>query len=222
MSTPSKKLKPKQLEGFLQHLKNTAHLNADLEQYRTPPHIAAHVLWTVESHYGGIAHTSILDLGCGNGILSIGCALLGAKKVIGLDVDHAAVETAQRNLDILRDEYVYEGDTDISFQIQDVKDLTCESFRGVRFDSVIMNPPFGTKTQLNIDTIFVQKALLFAGNVYSFHKKSTRSYWLRKQKEWNVEIECLQTLSFNIEKCYKFHTERSRDIEVDFLRIVRV
>eukprot|EP00731_Ephydatia_muelleri_P001102 Em0001g1102a len=215
-----KTLKPKQLEGFLQRIENTSLLNADLEQYRTPPHIAAHFLWKVESHYGGIAHTSILDLGCGNGILSIGCALLRAKKVVGLDIDHAAVVTAQQNVDSLRVEY--ELDTDISFQIQDVKDLTCESFRGAHFDSVIMNPPFGTKTQLNIDTIFVQKALLFAGNVYSFHKKSTRSYWLRKQKEWNVEIECLETVSFNIEKCYKFHKDRSRDIEVDFLRIVRV
>lgn len=210
-------IKPKQLEGFLQHLETTAALSADLEQYRTPPHIAAHILWRVESHYGGIANKSVLDLGCGNGILSIGCALLGAKKVVGLDIDRSAVETAHRNIDVLKD--MYEVDTDISFQLQDVRDLTAETFDGTHFDSIIMNPPFGTKSQQNIDTVFVQKGLLFASNIYSLHKKSTRPYWLRKQKEWNVEIKCLETVSFNIEKCYKFHTEKTRDIEVDLLHI---
>ena len=212
------RLKPKQLEGFLQHLETTTHLNAELEQYRTPPHIAAHVLWTVDSHYGGIEGTSVLDLGCGNGILSIGCALLGAKRVVGVDVDDLAVQTAQRNVrEILLNEY--EVDTDISFQVEDVGELTCERFSDAHFDSVIMNPPFGTKNQHNIDTIFVKKALLFADNVYSFHKKSTRPYWFRKQKEWNVEVECLETVSFNIERCYKFHKEQSKDVEVDLLRI---
>ena len=213
------KLKPKQLEGVLQRLEITNILNSDLEQYRTPPHISAHVLWTIQSHYGGIEEMSVLDLGCGNGILSIGCALLGAKRIVGVDVDQLSVETAQRNVDTLR--VVYDLTDDISFHVQDVGDITTHDFNSSRFDTVIMNPPFGTRTHLNIDTTFVQKALLFTDNVYSFHKKSTRSYWLRKQKEWNVEIICLETMLFNIDKCYKFHKEVSRDVEVDLLHFRR-
>ncbi len=40
---------------------------------------------------------SILDVGCGSGILSIGGVLLGAKSAFGCDIDALAVEVAGRN-----------------------------------------------------------------------------------------------------------------------------
>lgn len=40
---------------------------------------------------------AVLDLGCGSGILSIAALLLGAKSVIGIDIDSVAVEIAQKN-----------------------------------------------------------------------------------------------------------------------------
>ena len=40
----------------------------------------------------------VLDLGCGNGILGIGCLLLGAKLVCAVDVDFSALEIATTNL----------------------------------------------------------------------------------------------------------------------------
>ena len=41
---------------------------------------------------------SCLDVGCGSGILAITAALLGAKRVVGVDNDIAAVEVAQQNV----------------------------------------------------------------------------------------------------------------------------
>ena len=41
--------------------------------------------------------TSVLDVGCGSGILSIGAMLLGATQVTGVDIDRLAVKTAQKN-----------------------------------------------------------------------------------------------------------------------------
>jgi ribosomal protein L11 methyltransferase len=46
---------------------------------------------------GSLDHASVLDVGCGSGILSIAAALLGARHVIGVDTDPLAVETTQRN-----------------------------------------------------------------------------------------------------------------------------
>ena len=43
------------------------------------------------------AGKSILDVGCGSGILSIAGLLLGAEKAFGCDIDQLAVEVARRN-----------------------------------------------------------------------------------------------------------------------------
>lgn len=40
----------------------------------------------------------VLDAGCGSGILSIAAAKLGAKKVLGVDIDEVAVEVADENI----------------------------------------------------------------------------------------------------------------------------
>ena len=42
-------------------------------------------------------NSTVLDIGCGSGILSIACLLLGAQKAVGVDIDSLAVKTAQAN-----------------------------------------------------------------------------------------------------------------------------
>ncbi|WP_129596755.1 50S ribosomal protein L11 methyltransferase [Anaerophilus nitritogenes] len=41
---------------------------------------------------------TVFDIGCGSGILSIAAAKLGAKKVIGVDLDQVAVDASKRNV----------------------------------------------------------------------------------------------------------------------------
>lgn len=41
---------------------------------------------------------SVLDMGCGSGILSIACMLLGAKKVVAVDIDQNSVRITQENV----------------------------------------------------------------------------------------------------------------------------
>jgi len=44
---------------------------------------------------------TVLDVGCGSGILSIAAAELGAARVVGIDIDPVAVEIAKKNVDSL-------------------------------------------------------------------------------------------------------------------------
>ncbi len=52
-------------------------------------------LETLEKHI--TEGVSVLDIGCGSGILSIASLLLGAERAVGVDIDALAVKTAQEN-----------------------------------------------------------------------------------------------------------------------------
>ena len=208
--------KVRQLEIYLQQLTAFESPKVGLEQYQTTPHIAAHVLWEIESYFTGIKEKAVLDLGCGTGTLGIGCLLLGAKKVVGIDIDQNAIDIALKNVrDLELDE------DDITFIQKDVQQLTPADLGGVQFDMVVMNPPFGTKDHVAIDAVFVQKALSLVDTVYSMHKTSTREFWEKKQKEWNMIVKPQTQIVFNLDACYDFHRELSRDIEVDLLQFTR-
>lgn len=43
---------------------------------------------------------TVLDIGCGSGILSIAAAKLGAEKAIGVDLDEMAIEVSNENVDL--------------------------------------------------------------------------------------------------------------------------
>ena len=47
-----------------------------------------------------ISGKTVLDIGCGSGILSIGACLLGAKTVLAIDIDPIAVEVAKENREL--------------------------------------------------------------------------------------------------------------------------
>lgn len=67
----------------------------------------------------------------------------------------------------------FEGDVDYDLMLGDVKNLNMQKMKNV-FDLVVMNPPFGTKEE-GLDYVFLKQAFeICNGNVYSFHKTSTR------------------------------------------------
>ena len=142
-SVPFYKMKLKELEGYLQQVDVFEKPKVDLEQYPTTPHIAAHMLYTIDSTFGDIEGKLVGDLGCGCCVLSIGSCMLGSAMTVGFDVDGDALEIAARNC--------------AEFEIQtceliqgDVEQIAlCDRWRKT-FDTIIMNPPFGTKNNRGI------------------------------------------------------------------------
>ena len=160
------------------------------------------MLYTIDNTFDDIQSKVVVDLGCGGGILGIGSSILGSGMTIGIDIDPSAIEIAKRNADEMEVE-------NIEFLLADIPSMDIRHHNKKQLaDTVIMNPPFGTKNA-GIDLKFVEKALqICSGAVYSLHKSSTRSFLQKKAKELGVEAQVLAQLRWDIPQMYKFHGAR--------------
>ncbi|MES1909958.1 MAG: hypothetical protein MHM6MM_002634 [Cercozoa sp. M6MM] len=160
-----------------------------------------------------------------SGMLSIGAVCLGAAHVIGFDMDPEALQIAVENFASM------ELGADFSpvlcdvtrvrplLQSHDDSDSELHTMEGV-FDTVIMNPPFGTRTA-RADFHFLQVAFRLlrpGGSIYSMHKTSTRDFLAKKGREFGATVQLVAKLKFDVPKMYRFHKEKTKNIEVDLLR----
>lgn len=89
------------------------------------------------------------------------------RHTIGVDVDADALERAKAN--------IADYELDIDLVHADIGGEDPLPLRPGLVDTVVMNPPFGTRVK-GVDLEFVRRALSVASTaVYSLHKTSTRS-----------------------------------------------
>ncbi|TNN03032.1 hypothetical protein fugu_000061 [Takifugu bimaculatus] len=204
-------MKLKELESCLQQVDVFEEPKILFEQYPTSPHIAACMLYTIQSTFDDIKGKVVADLGCGCGVLSIGAAILGAGFCVGFDIDDDALEIFRSNAE----EFEI---SNVDLVQSDLCSLQPEAYAH-KFDTVIMNPPFGTKHNQGMDMKFLRTALTMAQtSVYSLHKTSTREHIQKKANDWGVKMEVIAELRYDLPASYKFHKKKSVDIEVDFIR----
>ncbi|KAJ4959462.1 hypothetical protein NE237_026573 [Protea cynaroides] len=204
-------MKLKQLEGYLGNLEQFCNPKVELEQYPTGPHIASRMLYTAENSFGDIGGKVVADFGCGCGTLGVAAALLGAEYVMGIDIDSQSLEIASLNAEDL--------ELDMNLIQCDISNL---AWRGNVVDTVVMNPPFGTRKK-GADMDFLFKALKVASEaVYSLHKTTTRAHVKRTAlQDFNARsAEVLCELRFDVPQLYKFHKKKEVDIAVDLWRFV--
>uniref|UniRef100_A0A0K8T4N6 Methyltransferase-like protein 5 n=1 Tax=Lygus hesperus TaxID=30085 RepID=A0A0K8T4N6_LYGHE len=205
-------MKLKTLEHSLQDVEGFDNPKISLEQYTTTPHLSACILHSIQSTYGDIEGKLVADLGCGCGILSIGSLLLGSAFTVGFDIDTDALEIFTSNIE--------------DYELLNYELIACDVTNGISpkwesfFDTVVMNPPFGTRNK-GVDVEFIKAGLKLANVVYSLYKTSTREYFFKKSKEWNVNCKVVAELKFDLPNTYKFHSKKSVDIFVDVLRFYR-
>ncbi|KAJ0638199.1 putative DNA methylase, N-6 adenine-specific, S-adenosyl-L-methionine-dependent methyltransferase [Helianthus annuus] len=135
-----------------------------LRMYSLMRHItAAYCGYSAENSYDDISGKVVADFGCGCGTLSLAATLLDAEHVIGIDVDDESLEIASVNADEL--------EVELELIQSEIKNLP---WRGQIVDTVVMNPPFGTRKK-GADMEFLSVALKVASQaVYSLHKTTTR------------------------------------------------
>ncbi len=204
-------MKPWQLEAHLADVDIWDKPNFMLEQYPTSPHIAAQLIQFADLNHDDIADKEICDLGCGGGILGIAAMFMGAKSVTFVDIDAAVLKVAERNV--------------AKFDMSEQATFLCGDITEVdlpQCDTVIMNPPFGTKPKARgIDVTFLDVASRIAPVVYSLHKTSTERYLLRKAGLLGCTGTVAAHVKFDIPEMYGFHKKKNMEVEVSLLRLER-
>ncbi|XP_012216187.1 rRNA N6-adenosine-methyltransferase Mettl5 [Linepithema humile] len=203
-------LRLRQLEEYLQQLDVFERPKVSLEQYATSAHIASHMLYTAQSQFSDVEGKSVADLGSGCGVLSLGAKMLGAEYVVGFEIDSDAIDIQ------------YENCNDLELFVEVVQCDVLQYLPGKfekHFDTVVMNPPFGTKNNAGVDMKFLEVAIKLSSNaVYSLHKSSTRDYVLSKAAQLGAKGTVIAELRYDLPRAYKFHKKTSVDIRVDFIR----
>jgi len=198
-------MKKRQLEIALQHVPQLQNPLPHLEQYMTPATIAADIVFTAYQ-YGDIAEKTVLDLGCGTGIFSVGAFLLGATKTIGIDVDKTSIQIAQT--------YSQEHNYVIEYLVSDIEDID------ITGDTVLMNPPFGAqKSNQQADRKFLKKAIEVSQVTYSLHLKKTFPFLQTLLRALDAEITYQKEYTFPISHQFSFHTKEQVTYDVILLRI---
>jgi putative methylase len=198
-------MKKKQLEMILQKVPPFEKPIINLEQYQTPAEIVADILF-IAYQFGDIENKTVLDLGCGTGIFSIGAKIMGAKKVVGVDIDENCLKVARK--------YVKENKHNITFIKKDIKDIK------IKCDTIIMNPPFGAqKSNKKADRKFLEKGFEIASVIYSLHLSKTVPFIEKMVNSLKGEINFYKKYKFPIKYTYDFHEKRFVIYEISLLRI---
>ena len=173
-----------------------------LEQYVTPPQLAADIIHAAYMS-GDIEGKKVLDLGIGTGILAIGAALAGAEKVVGVDKDGAALEIAEENIE--------------EAGVEEFLELRQKDFSEVEenFDAVIMNPPFSVHSDVGID--FIRKAVELSDAVYTMSLPSAREGIKDFVANSQHELAAVEEYNVALPNTYGFHAEEGRETDMDVI-----
>jgi putative methylase len=218
------------LEMLLSNVKPHPTPSPSLEQYTVSASVAAQMLYMAAYTYGDIVDKTVLDLGCGTGRLALGAAFLGAKQVVGVDIDRTALKVASEN----------STNTGLKDKVQWVAadiDVICGEF-----DTVLQNPPFGVQKR-GADRRFLEKALKAGKVVYSLHKSTQNTTALtgklkaRRDDTFQVPpsaflrrfvekhggaIKAVYPMSMTIPHMFSFHTKQKHEFTVDLYVVERI
>jgi len=198
-------MKKRDLEIRLQQIPPPPNPKVHLEQYQTPAPIAADILYNAYI-LGDIKDNSIIDLGCGTGIFSVGASLLGAKSVTGIDIDAESIKIAKH--------YATTHNLEIDYITSNITEQTKST------DTIIMNPPFGAqKSHKNADRIFLEVALSHSTITYSLHLSDTLDFLQKITAALDSTITHTKTYQWPLKAQYHFHEKLTKTITVDLLRI---
>jgi putative methylase len=193
----------KELAIMLESLEGFKKPKIKLEQYVTPPSLAAEIVVNAKLMND---LDLVVDLGCGTGILAIAASLLGARAV-GFDIDIEALKIARKN--------AKKVGVHVDFVACEVSSVTlkCKA-------TTIMNPPFGIQKR-HADRPFLEKAMEISNVIYTIHSAGSEKFVARACKARGFEITHLWRYSIPLKRSYAFHEKEFKYIAVEVYRLRR-
>ncbi|WP_101297573.1 METTL5 family protein [Halegenticoccus soli] len=198
------------LEGQLAVVAGFENPRAALEQYPTPPELAAHVVHVADLQ-GDVEGRTVVDLGAGTGMLALGAALRGPARVVGLELDPAALATARENQRRV-------GTTTPIHWV--VGDAARAPLCPTEPTTVVMNPPFGAqKGREGADRAFLAAAASLADVSYSVHNAGSRDFVEAFAADNGGEVTHAFRAAFALDRQFDFHEADRKEIETEVFRI---
>jgi len=186
------------------------HPRVELEQYRTPPELAAHLVHTADLQ-GDIEGRPVVDLGCGTGMLALAATLRGPGEVVGVDIDPAPLATARAN------QHRVGTRSPVSWIRADA---TRAPLRATGETTVVMNPPFGAQAgNEHADRAFLSTTARIAAVSYSIHNAESAGFVEAFAEDNGGEVTHAFAAEFTLPRSFEFHESDSQQLDVEVFRI---
>ena len=196
-----------------------------LEQYPTPPDLAAHLIHVADLQ-GDIEGRRVIDLGTGTGMLALGAALRGPALVVGIDVDPDPLRTAREN------ERRVGTTADVSWARANATDAPLRSRAessagaddpvqmGDTLTTVVMNPPFGAQNaNEHADRAFLATAARVATVSYSVHNADSSNFVESFADDNGGAVTRAYGAELDLPRQFEFHDADSRTVDAEVFRI---
>jgi putative methylase len=182
----------------------------DLEQYRTPPDVAAHLIHTADLQ-GDIESRTVVDLGTGTGMLALGAVLRGPERVVGVDLDPGPLATARAN----------ERRVAAAADVEWVRgDATAVPLCPDGPTTVVMNPPFGAQSgNEHADRGFLATAAAIGEVSYSVHNAGSEAFVESFAADNGGRVTHAFAAELDLPRQFDFHEADSQTVDVEVFRI---
>lgn len=183
--------------------------SATLEQYVTPPDIAAHVVHLAALQ--GDLSPRVLDLGSGTGMLSLGACLAGAEAVIGIERDPSAVRVARTNAQQLEMEHR------VAWILADATRVPIATDEPI---TAFANPPFGAiDGRSGADRAFLETIASVATVSYTLHNAGSMEFIESFASDHGGHVTRSYRAEFDIPRQFPWHGAERETIPVDVVRV---
>jgi len=191
-----------ELSKLIQHPQNSV----ELEQYPTEGDLAAFFMLAVDQ-LDELHAKTIVDIGAGNGILGIGCAILDASKVILIEGDEDVSKIASENAEKVMNNSTCE-----------IQVMTCmlgiqESPKLEDVDIVVMNPPWGFQTPKADRPMLEYAFSLNASAIYVLHSAKAK-HLVKMAKDCGYDSEIVFESNFRLPAKYSHQSRRMSNTQV--------